>query len=195
MDYEQLIDYVSKRLIGRMALHGQDEAELIAKTVEVPGLHIEIGCLWGGTAILAALAKKMNKAAGHVVSIDYMLGKFWNSEDPEIHKRPTPQDVYMNMIRFHVEGDISVLRCSSYPFPLAGHIKPVTALIDGDHSEKGCHRDWESLKDITETHIMFHDDHIYYPGVQTVVDNEVRIDPNWKEVGHANRLIVFERVE
>lgn len=195
MDYKELIDYVNKRLIGRMALHGYEEAELIAKTVEVPGLHVETGCLWGGTAILAALAKNMNKAVGHIVSIDFMLGKFWDSEDLEIHKRPTPQDVYMNMIRFHAEGAISVLRCSSYPWPLAGHIKPVTALIDGDHSEKGCHRDWESLKNITEKSVMFHDYHKYYPGVQKVVDEIVRKDDNWKEVGHAIRLIVFERVE
>ena len=185
MDYKELINYVDKRLIGRMALHGYDEAELIAKTVEAPGLHIEIGCLWGGTAILAALAKKMNKAAGHIVSIDYMLGKFWNDEDPEIHKQPIPQDVYMNMIRFRVEGEISVLRCSSYPFPLAGHIKPITAFIDGDHSEKGCRRDWESLKDITETHIMFHDYHKYYPGVQAVVDRDAQTDPDWKECARA----------
>ncbi len=194
MEYKRLIDYADKRLIGRMALY-DGEAELIAKTVEIKGLHVEIGCLWGGTAILAMLAKNMNKVTGHVVSIDFMLGKFWNSEDPVIGKLPTPQDVYMNMIRFGLEGDISVLRCSSYPFPLAGHIKPVTALIDGDHREEGCRRDWESLKDRTKKYILFHDYDLYHPGVTGVVDEIVRADENWKEHAHINTLIVFERVE
>ena len=195
MDYKELIDYVDKRLIGRVAFNGYDEAMLLVQKVEKPGMHVEIGCLWGGSAVLAAMAKSVNKASGHIVSIDHMLGKFWNSEDPLTHKRPTPQDVYMNMIRFGVEGMISVLRCVSYPFPLAGHIKPDTALIDGDHLQEGCTRDWESLKDITKECILFHDYDIYHPGVKNVVDELVRKDENWKEAGHAAALIAFERVE
>lgn len=195
MDYKELIDYVNKRLIGRIALNGVAEARLLIEMVEEPGLHIEIGCLWGGTAILATLAKKMNKAAGHVVSIDFMLGKFWNDEDPLIHKRPTPQDVYMNMLRFGVEGEISVLRCSSYPFPLAGHIKPVTALIDGDHRKEGCIKDWTSLKDITEKYILFHDYDNFHAGVKHTVDELVRKDRDWKEIAQTDGLIVFERVK
>ena len=195
MDYKELIDYVNKRIIGRIALCNDNESELLVKTVDIPGLHVEIGCLWGGTAVLAALAKKMSKNVGHVVTIDYMLGKFWNSEDPLVHKRPTPQDIYMNMIRFGVEDTISVLRCSSYPFPLAGHIEPTTAFIDGDHREEGCRRDWMSLKDITKKYIVFHDYDPGHPGVTEVVDGTVRNDPNWKECAREHVLIVFERVE
>ena len=194
MGFAELVDYVNKRLIGRVALNGDDQAELLAKTVAIPGLHVEVGTLWGGTAILAALAKTEAHVQGHVLSIDFMLGGFWNTEDPEIHKRPTPQDVYMNMIRFGVEGMVSVLRCPSHPWPLAHHIRPVTALIDGDHSKDGCLRDWLSLKDRVERYVMFHDYHKYYPGVQGVVDNVVRNDDNWEEHNHIDRLIGFERV-
>lgn len=191
--YRNLVDYVNKRLIGRVALNGDDQAELLCQVTAVPGLHLEVGCLWGGTAILAALAKREAHAPGHILSIDFMLGGFWDTEDPEINKRPHPQDVYMNAIRFGVEGMISVLRCSSYPWPFSEHLKPATALIDGDHSYNGCKRDWESLKDITEKTLIFHDYHPYYPGVQRVVDELVKPDPAWEATHHVGRMIVFER--
>ena len=193
--YTNLVDYVNKRLIGRVALNGDDQAQMLTEITAVPGLHVEIGCLWGGTAILAALAKREAGVNGHVLSIDIMTGGFWNTEDPEIHKRPHPQDVYMNAIRFGVEGMISVLRYPSHPWPFNAGLQPVTALIDGDHGYDGCRKDWLSMKDITKSVIMFHDYHPYYPGVQRVVNDMVRKDENWRELRHIDRLIAFERVE
>lgn len=191
--YRDLVKYVNNRLIGRVALNGDDQAELLCNVTSVPGLHLEIGCLWGGTAILAALAKREADAPGHVLSIDFMLGGFWDTEDPEIHKRPAPQDWMMNAIRFGVEGMISVLRCPSHPWPLSKYVRPMTTLIDGDHSYEGCKRDYLNVKDITQKFLIFHDYHQYYPGVRKVVDQMARKDIQWREYAHVDRLIVFER--
>lgn len=190
-----LVDYVNKRLIGRVALNGDDQAELLAEITGGPGIHVEIGCLWGGTAILAALAKRHNKSGGHVFSIDVMMGGFWDTEDPEIHKRPHPSDALENILRFNLAGDISIIRANSHPWPLAPHLAPNTALIDGDHSYEGCLRDWHSLRDLVTDKVMFHDYHEYYPGVRRVVDNLLFGNPAWREYAHVGRLIVFERVK
>ena len=69
----------------------------------------------------------------------------------------------------------------------------MTALIDGDHSYAGCKRDWESLRHITEKTLIFHDYHPYYKGVQRVVDELVKPDPDWCETHHVGRMIAFER--
>ena len=45
-------------MTGRMALTRESEAECLAHYTSIPGDHIEVGCLWGGTAILTALAKQ-----------------------------------------------------------------------------------------------------------------------------------------
>jgi hypothetical protein len=188
-----IIDYVNKHIHGRVALNGDDQAELLMRVARRPGLHIEIGCLWGGTAILAALAKKQAQLPGEVLSIDFMFGGFWNTEDPDNHKQPALDDVYWNALKFNVADRISLWRINSYPWPLAPHIHPVTALIDGAHDRMGVLHDWESLKDITDEAIIFHDYHMYYPGVMDVVDNFVRKDPNWQAAAHIGRMIVFER--
>lgn len=189
-----IVDRVNKRLIGRVALNGDDQALLLAETVAIPGIHTEVGCLWGGTAILAALAKQRANVSGHVFSLDVMMGGFWETEDPEVHKRPAPSDIYENLLRLGVAGSVSVIRASSFPWPLADHLDPVTALIDGDHSYQGCLRDWESLKERVKWKIIFHDYHPYYPGVLKVIEEHVRPDRNWEECAQVGRMIVFKRL-
>lgn len=194
MSWDAVVEQVNKQIIGRVALIGDDQAALLCQTVAVPGIHIEVGCLWGGTAILAALAKNKAYMPGHVFSIDIMRGGYWNSEDPAVRMKPTPQAVYENLINFGVADTVSVLRTSSHPWPLADHLNPVTALIDGDHSYEGCLRDWESLRERVKKKIIFHDYDARYPGVSKVIDEHVRADSRWRECDRVGLMVIFERV-
>lgn len=179
-------------MTGRLALLSEAEAELLAEIVRhCPGPHVEIGCLWGGTAIIAALAKD----AGRVITIDPMAGGWWDTEDPTTNTRPTPAAVLANFQQFGVAHKISVCMAASHPWPLPDDLTPDTILIDGDHAYGGALADWRSASPRAGRYILVHD---YgtgkHPGVQRMVDEVAMNDPCWSELCRADTLIVFERV-
>jgi len=192
----RLTKYFKSGLIGRMAiLKGEDE--LLKKYAALAGDHVEIGCLWGGTAILAALAKINAGVKGHVYSIDKMSGGYWERGDPGVdYTTPTEERVRRNIERMGVQDRITVIRADSNPLPLPSKVKPVTVLIDGAHSFDGCLRDWENVKRLAPKFVLFHD---YgtgkHPGVQAVVDEHVRKDAGWELVDQEQTMLAFGRVD
>ena len=87
---------INKHMIGRIA-GSEPEAELIEKYTRDSKVHFEIGCLWGGTAILAALS-----GAERIYTIDFMKGGFWDNGDPGAGmKIPTPGIVLENFATFN----------------------------------------------------------------------------------------------
>ena len=187
---------INAGIVGRIALMSEAEAQTLYKLVsEHSGDHVEIGTLWGATAVLAGLAKVRSKRRGTVYTIDYMRGGYWDHGDPGCgRKRPNPAVVVDNIDAFGLAGRVVPVRASSYPFPLLT-VKPVTALIDGGHEYEPCLRDWQSLKVITGKVIAFHDYAKMYPGVVKVVDEVAGKDPAWKLVDVVDTLAIFERVE
>ena len=75
-----LYDRISNKMIGRLATF-PEELDLLVKYTETEGDHLEIGCLWGGTAVLVALAKIKKKVSGHVYTVDFMQGGMWVKGD------------------------------------------------------------------------------------------------------------------
>lgn len=187
-----IYDDISAHIIGRIGITKVEADYLETLYKGFRGLHIEVGCLWGATALLAVLAKP----AGHVVTIDYMKFGYWDDGDPDCNrKKPTPGAILDNLARFGVSHRVSVYKGPSYPFPLP-NLKPDTAFIDAAHEFEGCVHDWQSLKDITKHVIIFHDYGTNrHPGVQRAVDEVARKDKGWKLREVVGTLAVFDRVK
>jgi hypothetical protein len=191
-----LTQYVMDNIEGRLALMHEGEPELLIKYASLEGDHVEIGCLWGGSAILAALAKRKAKSEGHIYTIDFMTGGYWVDGDPGAKlKVPTMKAVLDNLKTFGVDESVTVLKTFSDPWPLED-VKPVTVLIDGGHSYEACLKDWENVKAVKPKFVLFHD---YatgkHPGVEKVVDEVVRKDEDWRHVETVGTMIVFESVK
>lgn len=191
----KLLDKINKKIIGRIATF-PEELELLSKYTELEGDHLEIGCLWGATAILAALTKIKKKVAGHVYTVDFMTGGFWVKGDPLLDfKIPTLEMVMQNIKTFGVEDRVSVIVDRSSPLPIPKDVKPTSALIDGDHRKPGCLLDWMNVNHLKPDYVLFHDYDEIHPGVQEVVDYIKTSEPEWQQDGQAKSMIAFKRVK
>ena len=95
-------------------------------------LYLEIGTLWGGTAIIAALA-----GAEKVITIDSMDGIRWSEPDPFYpDELVTKERILRNFYEFGVEDIIELIHAKSYPFP-PKNVYPDITLIDGGHNGIG----------------------------------------------------------
>ena len=151
-------------------------------------LYLEIGTLWGGTAIIAALA-----GAKKVITIDSMDGIRWSKPDPFYpDEMVTKQRILSNFHAFGIEDRVELIHAKSYPFPVED-IYPDITLIDGGHGEDVID-DRESVKDITKKIILMHD---YrrgdLPMVAHVVDVLVRDNEDWEHVGIVDSTAVLKR--
>src|SRR5512139_432686 len=165
-------------MTGRLALISEAEAALLARYAAIPGDHVDIGCLWGGTAILAALAKRDAGQRGQVLTIDPMTGGWWDSEDPALHLRPTKEIIESNFARFHLHENIQLIPKTSDPWPVARRYRVTSILIDGDHRYEAVAADWRNASATPARYILFHDYNSQkHPGVQKAVDELARNDP------------------
>ena len=192
---ENIVESINNNIIGRLAIFGIEEARAIYDVVQEPGDHLEIGCLWGGTAILAALAKRENNVPGQVYTIDFMQGGYWVHGDPSVgFAIPTQTKVLDNINTFDVADLVTVIKASSNPLPIEKNIRPVSVLIDGGHSYEACLQDWENVNKLDPKFVLIHD---YgtgkHPGVQSVVDEVILKDANWNCVKVVNTMVVMER--
>jgi len=151
-------------------------------------LYLEIGTLWGGTAIIAALA-----GAKKVITIDSMDGIRWTEPDPFYpHEIVTKERILRNFQEFGIEDRVELVHAKSFPFPVKD-IYPDITLIDGGHGGDVID-DWESVKDITKKIILFHD---YkrgdLPMVAHVVNVLVRDDEDWEHVGIVDSTAIIKR--
>lgn len=143
------------RLDGRIALHYEQVAIMIPIFAQYPGDHVEIGTLYGGSAILTALTKKV----GHIFAIDPLSEHGYYGGEDKWHGRPSAERLKGNLEEFGVADRVTHVDEFSSPFPLPGH-RFDTAFIDGDHTYEGCKVDWYNLRDRVNHVIVFHDTHL-----------------------------------
>lgn len=183
MDIDLLYDKIRRGMIGRLGMT-IPESELLAKVVG--RTHLEIGTLWGGSAIFAALT-----GASRVYSIDHMHGGWWaDGQDPKVNPPLGPAQVIDNLYRFELAHRVTLVVAPSDPFPLKG-LKFDTALIDGDHLFAGVLADWENVKDITKDAIILHDCSDAYPGVMQFIKSKQPEKDGWECAEQVETLRVY----
>jgi len=179
MNYEITVNSI----IGRVGIT-KAEAEVMAKYLD-DGLHIEIGTLWGGSAILASQAKP----GGKVVTVDPMNSGWWLSQDPVVGIAPSHEIVNLNIERL---SGCPVQSVKGYSTEyLRGHEPCSTLLIDGDHSYEAIRADWFVAREIAESYIFVHDYDELHEGVLRFID-ELE-DYTWYRVDQAGSMLVFGR--
>ena len=194
MNDEQRIAWVRGAIKGRIALRDPEPA-LLMELCRKPGDHLDIGTLWGGSAILAAWAKP---AASHVVTLDNMTVQAWSpGGDPFASlAQVTPEIVLRNFHACAVAVRISFVLARSFPWPLPGR-RFGTALLDGDHEYPSVERDWASAVACGCDFIAVHDYGQYgeppRPGPREFIEEQVRPGRTWREWGRAGSLIVFQK--
>ena len=144
------------------------------------GDHLEIGTLFGASAIHAALTKKRNGLGGKVVCIDpfesdLLTPTIW-AQCNDI--APTVEIVMSNATHFGVDDRIEIIQKKSNPLPFAGQ-RFATAYIDGDHSVEGVRADWNNLKKIVDVAVLLDDDKTHM-GTYKVAREDIAVDKDWK---------------
>ena len=159
---------VQQRMAGRYISQWPWDGGILTYFVsQARGDHIEIGCAYGGTAILAALANPHN----HIHSVDPF-------EMPDGPNRIDPYLVRHNFRKFDGGSHITLYVHRHPPLPpsLENH-RFSTALIDGSHFYEDCLADWENLRDRVDDFILFHD--INGVDVKAVFE-EAQQHPDWE---------------
>ena len=187
-----IINDIRERITGRLAVTDGEALALYDYVQKAGGgLHLEIGCLYGGTAIIAALA------GAEVITIDPMRGGWWEADtpDPATGISPNGAIVHSNFIKFGVNNKVTVIPDYSYNYIPKMLEHPTTALIDGDHSRVGSLADWLMLSPIVKKYILVHDYDPVHPGVIETIEKNIYYDPSWKMVDLIEHMAIFERVQ
>lgn len=158
-----IAETIVKDIGGRAADAGRSLPAL-GKIVQMagPGDHIEIGTLFGASAIMAALVKEEFGHAGKVYCVDPFLprqaGMKYQESDERIknNKEATLEIVLENFEKFKVSDRMVVVPQPSYPWPedLKDH-EFVSGFIDGDHSNGMPWLDFLSLRGRVKNFLAF----------------------------------------
>lgn len=184
---DTLITEIQRRIRGRIA-HERNNCNYLAWAVAQAGNgdHLEIGTMFGGSAILAALVKKTNGLEGDVYCVDplngyYVKGPYPCMVDPTTHEPITPDVVMENAREFGVEDRIHLITEYSNPWPAAleGHTF-TSAYIDGDHWGVMPLWDWQHVAPITSGLVVF-DNYDYETPAVIEACNIAAAAPGWKQ--------------
>lgn len=180
---------INAKITGHICMY-EDEAELLAKSIYMAGDgdHLEIGSMWGGSAILAALVKKHYKLSGQVMCIEPFRDADCSPGFPGGHA--TQEIFFKNMKIMGVKNLVSLYYGYSCPFPF-GKCKFASAFVDGDHSGDWPLIDWQNVSQVAST-VIYHDLYPHEPGVMQAV-NAIRSNPGWEEIARAGSLAAWRK--
>jgi len=190
---------IRQEMLGEFQVWGNQVA-LLAQIVQAAGNgdHLDIGTMWGGSAILAALVKKIMGLGGKVHTIDLLERSFYEqhkwyltSEDKTIY--PTLDQLIRNFGLFDVSDRIAFYQMRSADWEFEEQ-EPVSAFIDGAHDFDSVLADWQICKEHCDL-IMFHDytDGSSWGGIKKVVDQHALKDPDFGVLVDAYNCIAFLR--
>lgn len=146
---------IHERMEGRYAGEPYDwglTAEMIVWAGDGP--HLEIGTLFGGSAILAACTKQAFGLSGTVTCVDPLDSYYGNPMDVQSDTLVTADTVRRNAAMFDVEDKIELVTKLSKPWPL-GERRFVSAFIDGGHDYDIVMHDWLNCSRVVDKVIQF----------------------------------------
>jgi hypothetical protein len=201
-NHKELLADIRARMVGRLATE-DEEMLLLGEMIYTfgGGNHLEIGVLFGGSLLFAgAVLNQMGSIDEDplVVGIDPLDGyykghpDYGNELDPCTGLRVDPETV-LNNLDLNAFSNYLLCCVKSDPFPFVG-MDFDTVFIDGDHEGDIPYRDFQNVKDITGSAIMFDNYDGEHPGVIDAVLNAQnegwRI---WRATNHG--VVIVRRVE
>ncbi len=203
-DLKQITNLVKRDIKGRVAnLRYKEDTNNVEVVMEYAlraggGNHLEIGTLFGGSAIAVALAKKKYNQPGMVVCVDPLNG-YYQERWPEpsmVDKHSgvavTPTTLFRNIETFGVGDRVLVLRSKSDAIANLVDMKFTTAYIDGDHWGIEPLNDWNLVRNIVSRYVIFDNHDETYEGVE-IACAAATIDPDWSCVYQEGISFVLER--
>jgi len=192
---ENIIGRVANRIGSRRTLNTETILEFVEKAGG--GNHLEIGTLFGGSAIAVALLLQKLNFPGMVVCVDPLDG-FYNDGsrgfiDNQSGKPVTPKTLFENIEKFGVGQRVLVMQAKSVPCPNFIGMSFSTAYIDGEHRFGVPMKDWICVKDIVTRFVMFDNYADTHPDVQNA-GLMARNDSNWREVYDEDITYIVERI-
>lgn len=139
----EIFDQMEGRMCG-VAHDWGIQAEVIAHAGH--GDHLEIGTLFGGSAILAARIKEELGLDGKIVCVDPLNGYYGYPHDPASGVEVTKGRVLSNARLFGVEKRLQLITKKSKPWPIDLDRRFASAFIDGDHTFEGALDDWRAVE-------------------------------------------------
>lgn len=203
---KELINYVENNIVGRIANKVHDrrtynlELLLLHVILAGDGNYIEIGSLFGGSAIPVALLKDKLGQSGFVFCIDPLDGyyKKYAPRDDMVDTQSgvavTPNTLFENIKNFGVEGRIFVMCQYSTEVKIYENLKFSVAFIDGDHKGDVPTLDWLLVKDHVTDYVIFDNYDNTHPEV-IKAGKKASDDPEWKEVYNHDITYVVQRIK
>ena len=159
------------------------------------GDHLEIGSLFGASAIVAARTKLATKQGGKIVCIDPMLT---DEQEPYFHVQGmnAVEKLFFDnqelIFRDSTKGfdNIELVRARSQPWPLDQSRRFTTAFIDGWHYEDGPLMDAKIVAKITDVAILLDDVGRHYPDVYKAFKYLVG-HPKWYPINMSSSSAIF----
>lgn len=204
VNIRRIIEEIEEGIVGRVAnKHGDiplDNLDILLKYVLLAGggNHLEIGTLFGGSAIAVALMKDDVEQTGIIVCVDPLNG-YYSKYDPREDmldgvsgETVTPEILFKNIEKFDIGHRLLVMKTISKRIPI-WYIIFSTAYIDGDHKENEPLRDWFRIKHMVSRYIIFDNCDDGHPDVQEACE-VARQDKEWLCVYDEGITCVMERI-
>lgn len=197
-DYLELSKYIHDNIIGWCGAGGRS-LKHVGWSSSRNGNHLEIGSLFGASAIMAAMSKKLSNVDGIVYCIDPM--DFDNHEPCSIRGGNITEEIALlmpemfhdNVKKFGVEDRIVLIREKSDPFPaFFDGIEFSSCFIDGWHYGETPTNDTISCANIVDGVIILDDCMSYYPSVMKAFRHLVSM-VDWQIVGFTDGVAIFEK--
>ena len=201
---KEIVENVESNITGRVGnkLRDQryDNVELLLKYVYKAGggNHLEIGTLFGGSAIPVALLKKEFDQDGLVYCVDPLDGYYrqYAPRDDCMDGCGVPvtlETLVENLKRFDVADRVRILQIKSEHIAFYG-IRFCTAYIDGDHKGLAPGIDWRIVQGITDQFVLFDNYDDLHSDVVMACDTASEHE-NWKHLETSGITYVLKRVK
>ena len=178
---------VAERMFGRMAGLPHDYGILCSTVYQSGGgVWVDIGVLYGASAIMMALTMKTFHLPGTVYAVDPLDGYYGKLVEP-----PVTKELFEgNVERLGVGEFIFTVAKKSRPWPLEKKI--ITgAYIDGDHDGIAPLMDFNSCVLSGAEYAVFDNYELKYPDVRRAVMNAA--NPPWNLVHISGRTAVLKK--
>jgi len=141
------------------------------------GDHLEIGTLFGGSAILSALTKIEFGLSGQITCIDPLTDYYGNPLDIQSNTNVTVDTVRRNADIFEVNDRIELVTKLSMPWPLVER-RFESAFIDGGHDYATVLSDWHNCSRFVDKVIQFDNYDLIHHQIAQVVMGAIA-NPDW----------------